>query len=135
MAREKLERRASVDPAVAELLGDAQRRSAERALPVKDRQARVAARKKVKARSRVVWDIPEDVQAALEQLAKAKGCPTSQVVELILRSGLSMIEAGNWRIDDYPAAASRSPRYEVNLVIGETLDAQGTPLEKRRATP
>lgn len=135
MAKPKFERRQSVDPAVAELLGDAQRRETERGLPLKERQKRVEARKKVKARNRVVWDIPEDVQAALEQLAKAKGCPTSQVVELILRSGLSMIEAGNWQIDDYPATASRSPRYEVNLVIGETLDVQGTPLEKRRDTP
>lgn len=125
MAKVQFERRQSVDPAVAELLGDARRRETERSLPLKERQRKAAARKKDAQRVRSTWDMPETVVETVARLAQQKGCPASQVAEVLLRSALAMVDAGEWRIDDYPSQASKSPRYEVNLLIEEMLNERG----------
>ena len=113
-------RRQVIDPAVAALMGDHERREADAKTPKADRAKKSKERKKAADRlpGRVNLDLPPALKKAIFDLAEAEGIPTSQIVAFILADGLRRIRSGNLT---FKAArrSSESPRYDWNLDIGE----------------
>lgn len=115
-----MKRQDPIDPTVASLLTDLNRKQAERETPVKERQKKIKAREKAAARNRVMLDLPVDIKAKVDDIAKQIGCPMSQVATVLLAIGLEhfehpVIDIGSYRVP------SKSPRYEWNLDIPEIM--------------
>lgn len=113
--RNNEERRSAIDPAVRSALGDD---------PVfgrmaKERKMTAAQRKKVRAdreRNRVMIDLPEELQAVLDQIAEREGLPRSQVMCWLVAVGLAHYERNDLVDARVP---SRSMRWEFTLEIPE----------------
>jgi hypothetical protein len=106
------------DPAVSALLVQTERRQGEARLPHKDREKKKKEREKIRARRpfHTTYDIPIELRQRIKDLAEQHGLPASQLATLGL---LRFVEDLAERRLDLGAqkVASRSPRYDFNLVI------------------
>lgn len=117
-------RRDAVDPVVADLLGEAERRERIRRKP-KDEQKK--ARRDAR-RNRVTYDVPPEVEDAISALAEREGLSKSGAATLLLAEGVRKYEAGELDLEGHKSPA-RHPLYDW-LVDPETARAL---LEGRRA--
>lgn len=106
-----------IDPAVASVLGEAERRQKIRRLP-RDEQER--ARQQAK-RPRVMLDIPPVVQDEIDRIAQREGLSVSAVVTLLLADAICRYDNGKMDFGN-TKRMSRSPRYEWALRDGVAED-------------
>jgi hypothetical protein len=111
-----LERRETIDPAVADLLSHMERKAEERTLSVSERKRKVKERTKAQARNRVMLDLPQEIEACIKAIAVEERCPTSQVAAILIWHGLGDLERGLFELSQFKRP-SRSPRYDWNLVF------------------
>lgn len=119
----------SLDPAVASLLGDAERKQQIRHLPKNKRER---ARRQAE-RPRVMLDIHPDVQEAVARIAEAEGLSVSAVVTLLLADGIRRYNNGGVNFSA-TKRISRSPRYEWALrdrVVEDVLTGKISLTENR----
>lgn len=133
MAEKKLERRAVLDPAVADLLAGMEQRQSEAALPRREREKKARERAKIQSRKdqRATYDLPPGIRQQIKDLAEEQRVPASQIVTLALGQFLQAYAAGE--VDfSHLKIPSRSPRYDWNLDIPEGLISAPP---KRKKTP
>jgi hypothetical protein len=122
MADRKLERRIILDPAVAGLLTDMEHRQSDAALPRREREKKARETAKMRARrdQRATFDLPPTLRQQLMEKAEAERLPASQLVTLALVRLFQDLSAGSLDLVPFKQP-SRSPRYDWNLVLPETL--------------
>ncbi len=122
MPERKLERRPILDPAVADLLSDLEQKQAETKLPRHEREKKVRERAKIQARreQRVTYDLPPHIRQNVKDLAEKEGIPASQLVTLALLRFLRDLAQQQVDLGQYKQP-SRSPRYDWNLVLPDSL--------------
>ena len=122
MAERKLERRTILDPAVASLLTDMEHRQSDAALPRREREKKAREKAKMRARrdQRATFDLPPALRQQIMEKAEAERLPASQLVTLALVRLLQDLSAGSLDLAPFKQP-SRSPRYDWNLVLPETL--------------
>lgn len=111
------QRRVSIDPTVAELLGQAEQREAASLL-------KPAARRKFKRdrnRTRATYDLPQALLDAVGQVGQAESMTNSAVVGALLSQALCMLKASRWTLEGVKTF-TRSPLFEY-LVTDETVEA------------
>lgn len=115
-------RRNPIDPAVASLITEGERKQRIRRSP-KGVQAKI---RKDASRQRVTYDIPEELQRAISDVAEREGLSASCVVALLLADGVCRHRRG--LISFYGLKRpSRSPRYEWTVdasVVEEVLQGK-----------
>jgi hypothetical protein len=108
------------DPAVEAALGprrDDVYDKIARARKMTDAQRRKAARDA--ARSKATFDLPEDMLAMLEKMAKhVYKCPPSHLVALLIGEGMKAIADGRLNVYEH-RIPSRVPRYEFFLDLND----------------
>jgi len=117
-------RRSAIDPAVASLVTEGERRRRRRQLP-RSRQAKA---RRDAARQRAVYDIPEEVIKAIAKVAKEEGISASAVAALLLADGLRRLETRAITLHGLKKP-SPSPRYDWRVDRETILDV----LEGRRS--
>ena len=110
-------RRDAVEPAVASLLSEAERRERIRRKP-KDEQKK--ARRDAK-RNRVTYDVPPDLEAAISEISRIEGLSKSATATLFLAEGVRQYIAGSVNFDGHKVPA-RHPLYDW-LVDSEMVTA------------
>lgn len=96
-----------IDPAVASILGDAERKQRIRRLP-RDEQKKA---RQDAARKRTIFEVPVTIKDAVEEIAEREGLSPSSVVILLLADGIRRYRSG--KVSFYGLKKpSRSPRYE-----------------------
>lgn len=122
MPERKLERRPILDPAVADLLSGLEQKQAETKLPRREREKKVRERAKIQARreQRVTYDLPPHIRQNVKDLAEKEGVPASQLVTLALLRFLRDLAQQQIDLGQYKQP-SRSPRYDWNLVLPDSL--------------
>jgi len=122
MAERKLERRTILDPAVASLLTDMEHRQSDAALPRREREKKAREKAKMRARrdQRATFDLPPALRQQLMEKAEAERFPASQLVTLALVRLFQDLAAGMLDLAPFKQP-SRSPRYDWNLVLPESL--------------
>ncbi|KAF0106932.1 MAG: Uncharacterized protein FD147_2457 [Chloroflexi bacterium] len=122
MAERKLERRAALDPAVADLLSGMQQRQTESQLPRKERERLTKERAKIQSRRdlRATYDLPPNLRESIRVLAEELRLPASQLVTLALARFMNEYNNGQIDLGKYKQP-SRSPRYDWNLIFPEDL--------------
>lgn len=122
MAERKLERRAALDPAVADLLSGMQQRQTESQLPRKERERLTKERAKIQTRRdmRATYDLPPNLREWIRVLAEDLRLPASQLVTLALARFMNEYTNGNIDLGKYKQP-SRSPRYDWNLIFPDEL--------------
>jgi hypothetical protein len=107
-----LNRRPAIDPAVADILADAERKKRLASLPKPER----AKARKEAARHKVGLDLPPDLHEALRQIADKENVSISGLVAFLSQRGIDDYEAG--KIDLFPhKRISRCARFEYVLVF------------------
>ncbi|HUI87518.1 MAG TPA: hypothetical protein VLX61_02210 [Anaerolineales bacterium] len=107
-----LKRQPSVDPAVADLLSDLDRRRRLSALP---KSARKKARRDA-ARHKVGMDFPPELHEELRQVADKEKISISSLAAFFAKRGLEEYQAGH--VDLYPyKRISRCARFEYILSL------------------
>lgn len=125
----KLQRNNPIDPAVADLLANYDRKQAERSKPVAERKRQAKEREKAAARNRVMLDLPVELVQRMVTIADRLQVPTSQVAAALISKGL--FEHGLDRLDlTVYLRPSKSPRFSKVLDVAEIVNdfLQGTPL-------
>jgi hypothetical protein len=132
------------DAAVAEMLGEVDRRQEELRLSPAERKKLLDARRKAEARAererarlaaqaanRMVVLLPVDLKAQLESRAAQIGCPVSEIVTFMLYEADRLFDNGAFQMESYKYP-SYSPRYTIELI--HPLDAERTQrrIENRR---
>jgi len=108
-------RRDAVDPVVADLLGEAERRERIRRKPkAKQKKARRDAE-----RNRVTYDIPPDLEEVISELAEREGLSKSSTAALLLAEGARQYASGDVTFNGNKSPA-RHPLYDW-LVDSETI--------------
>ncbi|NMC80637.1 MAG: hypothetical protein GYA59_14845 [Chloroflexi bacterium] len=122
MPERKLERRPILDPAVADLLSGLEQKQAETKLPRREREKKVRERAKIQARreQRVTYDLPPHIRQNVKDLAEKEGVPASQLVALALLRFLRDLAQQQVDLGQYKQP-SRSPRYDCNLILPDSL--------------
>ena len=122
MPERKLERRPILDPAVADLLSGLEQKQAETKLPRREREKKVRERAKIQARreQRVTYDLPPHIRQNVKDLAEKEGVPASQLVTLALLRFLQDLDQQQIDLGQYKQP-SRSPRYDWNLILPDSL--------------
>jgi hypothetical protein len=122
MADKKLERRTTLDPAVADLLSGMQQRQVENQLPRKERERLGRERAKIQSRrdQRATYDLPPTLREEIMNLSEDLRIPASQLVTLALARFLNDYHSENIDLGKYKQP-SRSPRYDWNLVFPDEL--------------
>ena len=120
---ERPQRRSSIDPAVAALMGDQEKKTADAHLPRETRSKKTKERKKAADRlaGRVNLDLPPALKKQLFDLAEAQGIPASQIAAFFLAEGLRRLSTGEVDLSPYKTP-SGSPRYDWNLTLPETQE-------------
>ncbi|WP_347243354.1 hypothetical protein [Thermogutta sp.] len=96
-----------IDPAVASILGDAERKQRIRRLP-RDEQRKA---RRDAARERTTYEVDVTIKKAVEEIAEREGLSPSSVVILFLADGIRRYRSG--KVSFYGLKKlSRSPRYE-----------------------
>lgn len=104
------------DPAVSALMSGGQARQAERKLPVKDRQKKAKQRAKDAARSKTLYDLPEEIIQGIASVAKWNQTTASGVAALALKRFLDDVKSGDVKIRDYLEPIDH-PRYEFRVML------------------
>lgn len=122
MADRKPVRRATLDPAVADLLAGMEQRQSEAQLPRKEREKKARERAKIQARreQRATYDLPPALRQRIRQISENERIPASQLVSLALARFLQEYTRGESGLNDLKRP-SRSPRYDWNLALPEDL--------------
>jgi len=122
MAEQKMQRRSTLDPAVADLLKGMQQKQTELQLPRKERERLSRERAKIQSRrdQRATYDLPPSIREEIRVLAENLRLPASQLVTLALSRFLSDYQNGSIDLGMYKQP-SRSPRYDWNLVFPEEM--------------
>ena len=122
MAERKFERKPILDPAVADLLSGMEQRQAESQLPRRERERLSRERAKIQSRrdQRATYDLPPALREAVRELAEELRLPASQLVTLALARFFADYDAGTIDLGKYKQP-SRSPRYDWNLVLPDSL--------------
>lgn len=113
----KRQRRSAIDPAVASLVTEGERRQRRRRLP----RARQAKARKDAARQRATYDIPKEVARAVAEVAKEEGVSASAVAALLLAEGLRRLEVGEVSLHGLKEP-SRSPKYDWQVPTRAVLE-------------
>ena len=126
MADKKLERRSTLDPAVADLLSGMQQRQAESQLPRKERERIGRERAKIQSRrdQRATYDLPPSLREEIRELSEDLRIPASQLVTLALARFMNEYHSGTIDLGKYKQP-SRSPRYDWNLIFPDDLIRTG----------
>jgi len=111
------ERRDAIDPAVADLLGEAERRERIRRKP-KDEQAKA---RRDADRNRVTYDIPSLLEAAISELAEREGLSKSATAALLLAEGVRQYIADGLDFNGHKTA-TRHPLYDWVVDPGTVLE-------------
>ncbi len=112
-----MRRQTVVDPAVADLLSDMERKQRLSSLP-KSKQAKA---RKEAARHKVGLDLPPGLHEELRQIAAAEKVSISGLVAFFARRGLQEYRAG--KIDLFPfKRVSRCARFEFVLEFDQIAD-------------
>ena len=116
----------SLDPALAELLGDlegrraepAKRRTVEAPLPTRKELKKEKERRKIQQRmpNRATYDLPEGMKQEIADIAEEHETTASQVAALLLYYGLKQLKADKIDLEVHKVP-SESLRYEWNLRI------------------
>jgi hypothetical protein len=117
---DKLERRQTIDPAVADILSGFEQRQADAHLSPKERSKKAREREKMRRRKerRATYDLPKKIKERIAEIANQHQVPISQVAALLLSHGLNALDSGELNLDDYKdTQPSSSPRYETNLIL------------------
>lgn len=115
----KPERRPTVDPAVAQLLDDQNRRDTNARLPKAERDRRKRELEKIRNRSRYVTDLPPEDITRVKTMAADERTTGSQVVGLALAMFFERVDKGEIDLEDYKIAID-SPRYQYILSLRDT---------------
>ena len=111
---ETLSRRSAIDPAVADILNNAERRKRFTSLP---RSERNKARKDA-ARHKVGLDLPPALHETLRDVANKEKISISSLVAFLVNRGLKDYQAGN--VDLFPyKRISRCARFEYVLTLDQ----------------
>lgn len=115
-------RQQTIDPSVAEILENQDRKETESHLPRDARQKKIKERKKAKSRlpGRVNWDLPPDLKKQIVDIATREKIPASQVAAFLLFDGLKRLESEKIDFGPYKEV-SASPRYDWNLTFPEEI--------------
>ena len=118
MAKQSMQRRTILDPAVADLLSGMEQRQEESHLPAKDRKKAARERSKIRERRdyRVTYDLPPKLRQRIKIIAEKEGIPASQLVTLALYRFLELYQKKEIDLSAYKES-SKSPRYDWNLII------------------
>jgi hypothetical protein len=108
----QLKRRNAVDPAVAEILSDMDRKQRIASLP----KARREKARKDAGRHKVGLDLPPELHEALRQVAEEEQISISGLVAFFAHMGLESYRSGKIDLDPYKRV-SRSARFEYVLEI------------------
>ena len=108
------ERRRTIDPAVADIIGQHEQRQADAGLPPQERQKKERERRKIRERreKRVTYDLPPTLKQRVADLAAEHKVPASQVAALLLTLGFEALEGIDLEALKTP---TKTPRYEHNL--------------------
>lgn len=122
MAERKVQRRSTLDPAVADLLKGMQQKQTELQMPRKERERLARERAKIQSRrdQRATYDLPPTIREEVRILAEELRLPASQLVTLALSRFLSEYQKGSIDLGKYKQP-SRSPRYDWNLIFPEEM--------------
>jgi hypothetical protein len=120
MAKQNLQRRTILDPAVADLLSGMEQRESESHFPAKERKKAARERSKIRSRReyRVTYDLPPKLRQRIKTIADKEGIPASQLVTLALYRFLDHYQKKEFDLSTYKEI-SKSPRYDWNLIIPE----------------
>lgn len=111
-------RQQAIDPAVAELLKESSRRSAERSTPVAERKRKAKEKAKSAGRNRIMLDLSVDIQDQLSHMATYLGCPISQVAGALIILGMANVDRGVIDLRLY-RRTSRSPKFDFLIDLDE----------------
>jgi hypothetical protein len=114
---DSLKRQTAVDPAVADLLTDMDRRKRISSLP---RAMQKKARKEA-ARHKVGLDLPPDLHEELRQVAEKEKISISSLTAFFAKRGLSEYKSGQIDLVPY-MRVSRSARFEFVLCLEKVED-------------
>ncbi len=122
MAERKSQKRMVIDPAVAQLLEGLEKLRAAEQVPERTREKKNREHAKIQARRerRATYDLPPALRLQIKALAEEQRVPASQIVTLALARFLSEYSAGTVDLEGLKRP-SRSPRYDWNLAIPESL--------------
>ncbi|MDO9122603.1 MAG: hypothetical protein Q7U31_12500, partial [Anaerolineaceae bacterium] len=103
MAEKKFERRATLDPAVADLLSGMHQRQVESQLPRKERERLSRERAKIQSRrdQRATYDLPPTLREEIMALSEDLRIPASQLVTLALARFLNDYHLENIDLGKY----------------------------------
>lgn len=109
-------RRSVLDPAVSDLLTSMEQRQEKRSMSKAERKEA----ERQRARSRMMLDVPPEIQQRITTLAISESTPVSGLVTLAIARFLRDMENGmNLLPYKYP---SRSPRFDWLIVLPENQD-------------
>jgi len=112
-----LKRQPAVDPVVADLLSEMDRKKRLSKLP---RSLQKKARREA-ARHKVGLDLPPDLHAALKEVAEGEGISVSSLVAFFAKRGLDQYRAGQIDLEPY-LRISRCARFEYVLCLEKVKD-------------
>lgn len=106
-----------LDPAVAAVLGDGDKKRREAQLPKAERKSLRRERSKAEARrgKRALYDLPEDLIRQIQRVAEDNGTSASQVAKLALSFFIEQVMFERIDVSDYRVIAEKNPRYEFML--------------------
>ena len=132
MAENRFERQTILDPAVADLLSGMEQKQSFQQLSRKERQKKNKEHEKITARreQRATYDLPPLIRQKIKDMAEKNAVPASQIVTLALLRFMADLSEGRVDISEYKQP-SRSPRYDWNLVLPESLIPEDN--QKKRA--
>ena len=114
--------RVIMDPAVAAVLGDNDRRAHRRSMTREQR--------KQSSRQRVTFEIDPRVAQAIELVGKAEECSPASVVNLLVVEAVRRYIAGEITFDGH-RRTSRSPRWVWVVTLPENVDELMNELRER----
>lgn len=114
---DRLKRQDAVDPAVADLLSDMDRKRRISTLP----RARQKKARKDAGRHKVGMDFPPALHEELRQIAEKEKVSVSSLTAFFAKFGLDYYKAGQLDLVPY-MRVSRSPRFEFILELAKVED-------------
>jgi len=106
-----------LDPAVAAVLGNGDKKRKEAALPKAERKSLQRERSKAAARrgKRALYDLPEDLIRQIQRVAEDNETSASQVAKLALTLFIEQVMFERIEVSDYRVIAKDNPRYVYML--------------------
>ena len=108
--------RVVVDPAVAAVLGDAEKRATRRTMTQRQRKQAVRDEK----RKRVTWELEPRIVEMVERIARAEGVSPASATNLLVVEAVARYVDGAL-VFDGQRRPSRSPRYEFVIELDERI--------------